>query len=192
MATLKPKDSTMYKTLRICCALLLAVSLGGCLLINPYHGQVLSTRTQSLPFQAWTASTGGSMLVECMPTNRFGPETSPHGSWTQIDTVPISTSASRDLSGGLMYSASKTISLPQSCWYLNSSNGWYYSSLRVIQTNYFNSPRYEYFTVDRAGVECTGSSVGEKGVWTAWSEDGCNRKYTNGNPVRWITMRTQG
>ncbi len=179
----------MYQMLRILFAVSLTALLGGCLLISPYNGQILTSRTQTLPFQAWTISAGDTLRVECMPTNRFGPEVSPHGSWSEIGTVPASDDASRDLSGNLMYSASKSISLPESCWYLNQSNNWYYTSLRVKLSG---SSSY-FYTVDRDGVGCAAASVADRGVWIGWHQDKCYQQYSGGTgSVLFIVMRTQG
>lgn len=183
----------MYKTIRIFAVLLLTSILGGCLLLSPYHGQTLTSRTQYIPFQAWTTLPYGSLQVECMPTNRFGPDYSSHGPWSQIDTLPISSEASRDLNRLKSYSASKAISLPDSCWYLNAHNNWYYSSIRILQPNYLNKPLFEYYTVDRDGIECVSESVGKTGSWASWLDDGCHHQYSNSNnATNWITIRTQG
>jgi len=171
------------------------LSLTGCLLISPNHGQVLSSRTADVPFQAWTAKTGGALNVECMPTNRYGPDISSHGSWSQFATLPVSDDASRDLSGGRMYSASDTLSLPESCWYRNRSNGWYYTSVRVIQSDYLSEASYEFYnavkTETRDDPECIGREVGRTGSWTAWASTSCYHRYTSGSPVKWLVMRTQ-
>ena len=176
---------------RLCLTMLACAGLGGCLLTSPYHGMVLTSRTQAIPFQAWSVESDGTMRIECMQSNRFGPESSPVGSWHQIGTLPISEDASRDLSSGKIYSASGSQRLPDSCWYHNRSNGWYYTSLRVIQTDYLNQPNFEYTTLDRDGVTCTAEAIGARGIWTAWSTSGCQRKYTNGMAVPWIVIRTE-
>lgn len=182
----------MYRATRAFTALLLTWLLSGCLLLSPYHGQTISSRTEAIPFQAWTTLASGSLQVECMPTNRFGPSSS-HGPWAQIDTLPISQDASLDLNKSRAYSASKAISLPESCWYLNQSNNWYYSSIRVLQPNYLNSPLFEFYTVDREGVKCTGESVGRSGTWVSWLTDACYKQYSNSsNALYWVTIRTQG
>lgn len=181
----------MNQTIRISLTLLLVTNLGGCLLISPYHGQILTSRTQELPFQAWSTQANATLKVECMRTNRFGPYTSSHGPWTQVTTITSSVSGSRDLNGLKIYSASKNISLPESCWYLNNSNQWYYTSLRIIQENYLLEDDYNYYTLDRDGVSCTGESVGTSGSWTGWLNDSCHKQYTSGTPTRWLVMRTQ-
>lgn len=176
---------------RLCFLLLASAALSGCLLTSPYHNQVLSSRTQAIPFQAWSVESGGTMRIECMKTNRFGPEITSYGPWQAAGNLPISADASRDLDGVKAYSASRELALPESCWYLNRNNGWYYTSLRVIQTDYLNRPEAAFFTLDRDGVTCAGEAVGDRGSWLAWSSAGCHQKYSNGDSLHWITLRTE-
>ena len=170
----------------------LPLLLSSCLLIAPYHGQILNSRTDSIPFQAWSNAPSAMLKVECMPTNRFGPERSPHGSWTQFTTVSGSSDATRDLRGSLRYSASKMMSLPQSCWYLNQRNGWYYTSLRVLHEDYMGDEEFSYFTLNRDGINCTTSSVSTSGYQLQWLSDGCQQKYSDSNTaIKWIVISTQ-
>jgi len=182
----------MYKMLMKASALTTATMLlSGCLLITPYNNQVLSSRSSSIPFQAWTTQSGATLKVECMPTNRFGPDISSHGSWSQITTVTSSDDATRDLTGARRYSASKMMTLPQSCWYQNRSNGWYYSSIRVLQDDYLNADTFEYYTLNRSGIDCTAESVSTSGNHLRWLSDACQRKYSNSsNSIKWIVIRT--
>ena len=147
------------------------LSLSGCLLTTPHHGTVLSSRTATVPFQAWTTKSGDALRVECMPTNRFGPDISSHGPWSSIGTLPISDDASRDSYGARMRSASASLSLPESCWYLNGSNGWYYTSVRVLQSDYMSNADYSFYNLakqgDRDDPACVGEAVGRTGSWSA-------------------------
>jgi len=159
------------------------------MLLNPFHGQVLSERSESIPFQAWTLKSNGALRVECMPTNRYGPGISSHGPWSQISTIPISTSPSLDRFGNKAYSAAKNIVLPDSCWYKNQSNGWYYTSLRVIQDDYNNEEEYNYMTVDFEGGKCAVEQVHLQGWGYA---PNCARTYSNTNgKIPHLTIRTQ-
>lgn len=166
--------------------------LSGCLLITPYSDQVLSSRTADFPFQAWSSDPGATLKVDCMPTNRYGPEASSHGDWTPVTTVSSSNDASSDLFGRNQYSASKSMSLPRSCWYWNRYNRWYYTSVRVSQDDYGNEDNFEYFTLDREGINCVASSVSTSGNFLQWSNDRCQQRYPGSErSVRWIVMRTQ-
>jgi len=175
---------------RVSLTLALVFTLSGCLLISPYHGKVLTSRTASIPFQSWTTNKSTPLRVECMRTNRFGPDTTSYGPWHEISTIPVSISASRDLKGGIMYSASKEITLPDSCWYRNGSNGWYYTSLRILQENGNSGNDAQFHTVDRDGIRCVAESVADKGSWIAWVSDSCFFSYPNGDATRWMVMRT--
>ena len=179
---------TFLRTATIVC---LPMLLSSCLLMAPYHGQVLNSRTESIPFQAWTSEPGATLKVECMPTNRFGPEISSRGSWSQFTTVSGSSDATRDLVGARRYSASKMMSLPQSCWYFNQ-NGWYYTSVRVLHDDYWGEDSFDYFALDRDGINCTANSVSTTGNQMQWLIDDCHREYRNSDrAVKWITMRAQ-
>ena len=173
-----------------------ALSLSGCLPISPFNNQVLTSRTADVPFQAWTAKSGDALRVACMPTNRYGPEISSHGSWSQFATLPVSDDASLDLSGARMYGASDELSLPESCWYPNQSNGWHYTSVRVLQSDYLSAESYSFFTLDEPGsgsdLECVGREVGRTGSWTVWLAARCHNRYTSGGAVPWLVLRTQG
>ncbi len=165
-------------------------TLSGCLVISPYNNQVLTSRSQTIPFQAWAQKNTHPLRVECMPTNRYGPEISSHGDWTQIGTIPVSQSASLDLNGSAMYSAAKKMSLPESCWHQNGSNHWYYSSIRILQEVDGSSADTHFHTVDREGVRCVGESVADNGGWAAWLTNKCYLKYSTGNAIKWMVIRT--
>lgn len=171
------------------------LSLSGCLLTTPHHGTVLPSRTEAVPFQAWTTKSGNALRVQCMPTNRFGPDISSHGPWSLIGRLPVSGKASRDSNGARMHSASASLSLPESCWYLNRANGWYYTSVRVRQSNYLSEANYSFYNLVKQGERddpaCVGEAVGRTGNWSAWLSTSCYHRYSSGKPVRWIVMRTK-
>jgi len=178
------------------------LGLSGCLLTSPHHGTVLSSRTAAVPFQAWTTKTDDTLRVECMPTNRFGTDISSYGSWSQFGTLGVSDEASRDSYGARMYSASASLSLPESCWYLNRSNGWYYTSVRVLQSDYagfpdfVSTPDYAFVNLVKSGTRddpaCVGEEVGRSGSWSSWYSTSCFHRYTSGDPVRWLVLRAEG
>jgi len=168
---------------------LLGTTLSGCLLLNPFHGQELSDRSEVIPFQAWTTKSNGTLKVECMPTNRYGPEISSYGSWAQVTTIPISTSPSLDRLSNAAYSAAKDIVLPDSCWYYNRTYSKYYTSLRVIQNDYLDQENYEYMTVDLDGGKCAVEQTYLRGLGYA---PNCARSYSNSSTkVTYMTLVTQ-
>ena len=168
------------------------IGLSGCLLISPYSGQVIPSRTADVPFQAWTSKSGGVLSVECMPTNRFGPEVSPYGSWSQFATLPVSDDPSLDSRGAKMYSASRTLSLPESCWYPNRSNGRHYTSIRVNQSDYIGSESYSFLTLEGPGsgsdLECVGRETGRSGGWLGWLDAPCHNRNVSGDATRWVIL----
>lgn len=169
---------------------LLATVLNGCFVSSPYHGQVFSSRADSIPVQVWSnASTGSNMRIECHRAIE-GALHEPMGeyTWQQINSYHLWTSlASLDSNGNLAHGFSGNVSLPSRCWHREYTSGVPRSrtALRFTERIGFDvrgNPKYRVAAVfDKLGLACAGQAIGTSGLWSGYLNENCYPTFENSN-----------
>jgi hypothetical protein len=170
--------------------ILSVATLQGCLLTSPFHGQEFAAKTSRIPVQAWTITPRGSLKLYCAPSTRFGPHPNVRGRWTFVKDMRAQANGSIDMNAGKIYGANNNSVLPDECWNSIDTSGGrrHYTSLRVTQADYLNSPMVEYSVFTATGLECLGRAIGSERSWLGWSDKGCVRVYRNGHKVPYVVI----
>src|SRR5688572_26011300 len=116
-------------------SLLLLLAAGqGCAITSPFWGYVPDSTSDPIPFQAWASSTANPVVLECADdTNAHGWPTDGEASYIHVTNIPVSTSVSLDPSGSSVYSASKTLALPNTCWKYFGDYDFWQANIRLSQ-----------------------------------------------------------
>jgi len=153
-------------------AILFIVSLSGCFVSSPYHGQVFTSRTDPIPFQIWSERYSG-MYVECHKALRGEPfQQNGDSSWRRVPVNghPLeSIGPLRDSKGNRINSFSNNLFLQDECWQRSGSgtSRRYQSAVRVVQFDRIS------LVFDKPGLACAFRAIGITGLWDGFLNEGC-------------------
>lgn len=126
-------------------AAMVALGLSACV-TDPYHNQVLPSRSTPVSVQAWTAVANKPLQIQCRPYFLGG-------SWTTITTLTSGTTPTFTPEQGDLYLITGSIVIPTSCWFAWHSQ--HTTELRFMGGPYTSGGSPSPFSVyDHAGVDC--------------------------------------
>ena len=185
---------------RLGVTILFVVSLSGCFVSSPYHGQVFANRTAPIPFQVWSDNPG-YMYVECHKALQ-GELYQQNGdaSWLRIQNPGFldTTTPSFDSKGNRAQSMPGNIVLLDECWHRSGSatGPRYQSAVRLIQTVGYssaNGPRNRIsYVFDKPGLGCALRAIGLSGLWSGFLGAGCYVTYDDSSvPLPYLIVESQ-
>ena len=182
---------------RLFYGLALAFGLGACSVTSPYWGYEPASTSTAIPFQAFATSTATPVVVECADdTNAHGWPTDGEASYIVAASLPVSTSAMLDSTGGKIYSASGNVVLPSTCWKYFGEWGFWQANIRVSQVVPAiggGTTKRIYSSYDLTGLACLGQKTGAGASWFAALGQGCEKTYLDSDEqIPYIVLRFDG
>lgn len=165
------------------------ILLGGCYVTSPSYNQKFDHRNSTVPVQAQTHYASSSVRVECA-SSHYG--YADDADFVTVTNITPNSEGLLDTKGNKIYSISKAITIPNSCWGSWGSDPSYAAFIRLsqVQPKLFGggTQRVYFRTFDLPGLGCLGEEIGKKGNVFAGASANCEKTYSDtGNAI----LRTQ-
>jgi len=179
----------MSSAVRAIGAVIVLVTLSGCLLTSPYWNQEFDDHTAVTPLQAWTTDKTKRVKFQCAKAFHGGLYPSAAtATWVLVTKVNPGQQPLNDSFGGNIYGAGIKTALPASCWRLDPGNSLWYAAVRARQGS--GSSTVKYQTFNKAGLECLGHENGKATSWFGWITKGCVQTYSGSTtPIPYVIFR---
>ena len=118
--------------------------------MEPYHNEMLPSKTTPVVVQAWALGPGATVEAECRPYLSGG-------SWTHLSTFTALTS-SLVLNGASLYPVTGSMTIPSACWFQWHPNQ---ASVEVRLYQIVNGQPQYFQMFDAAGRKCVFDAVGK-------------------------------